>query len=57
MKIVWISIFLIALIWSGISPEDYFTWFLEVVPALIGFAVLALTYKKFKLTSAVSHKF
>lgn len=51
MKIAWVSIFFIVLVWSGISPEDYFTWFLEVVPALIGFTVLALTYKKFKLTN------
>ena len=50
MKIVWICVFFIALVWSAISPEDYFTWFLEVVPALIGFIVLAFTYKKFKLT-------
>lgn len=50
MKIVWVSVFLVALIWSAISPVDYFTWFLEVLPGLIGFAVLALTYRKFKLT-------
>lgn len=50
MKTAWFSVFFITLIWSGISPEDYFTWFLEVIPALIGFIVLALTYKKFKLT-------
>jgi len=50
MKIVWISVFFIALVWSAISPEDYFTWFLELVPALVGFIVLAITYKKFKLT-------
>jgi len=51
MKIAWISTFFIVLAWSAISPEDYFTWILEAAPALIGFIVLALTYKKFKLTS------
>ena len=50
MKIAWVSIFFIVLIWSAIAPEDYFTWFLEVLPALIGLVVLALTYKNFKLT-------
>ena len=50
MKVIWISVFFIALAWSAVAPEDYFTWFLEVAPALIGFAVIALTYKKFRLT-------
>lgn len=36
--------------WSAISPHDYFTWFLEVVPALIGFTVLAATYRNFHFT-------
>ncbi len=38
------------LIWSGINPRDTFTWFLEVVPALIGLIVLILSYKSFPLT-------
>ncbi len=50
MKNLWIAIFLIVLIWSGINPKDQFTWFLEVVPALIGFVVLAYTYNRFRLT-------
>ena len=40
-------------IWSGINPYDYFTWFLEVVPALIAFAILALTYKKFRFSNFI----
>ena len=51
MKIAWILTYSIVLIWSAINPTDYFTWFLEVLPALIGFAVMAVTYKKFKLTN------
>ncbi|MBN2418791.1 MAG: DUF2238 domain-containing protein [Deltaproteobacteria bacterium] len=50
MKILWMVIFFAVLIWSAILPEDYFTWLLEVLPALIGFGVLAATYKRFKLT-------
>ncbi len=42
--------FLIGLILSGISPHDYFTWFLEVFPAILGFVILILTYKKFSFT-------
>ncbi|MBW1634784.1 MAG: DUF2238 domain-containing protein [Deltaproteobacteria bacterium] len=51
MKFAWIFVFSAVLIWSAINPADYFTWILEVAPALIGFTVLALTYKKFKLTN------
>lgn len=50
MKIAWILIFSLVFIWSAVQPADYFTWFLEVLPALIGFAVLAATYRKFQLT-------
>jgi putative membrane protein len=50
MKYVWLGIFFVALIWSGLNPKDTFTWFLEVVPALIGFVLIMLTYKKFPLT-------
>jgi len=50
MKFVWLSIFATALIWSAVDPKDQFTWFLEVVPALIGFVLILLTYKKFPLT-------
>ena len=39
------------LIWSGINPKDQFTWFLEVAPALLGAAILLLTYNSFRLTS------
>lgn len=44
-------LFLLGLVISAIKPHDYFTWFLEVFPAIIGFFVLIFTYKKFKLTS------
>jgi len=40
-------------IWSGIKPHDYFTWFLEVVPAIIAFAILGLTYKKFRFSNFI----
>ncbi|MES2761049.1 MAG: DUF2238 domain-containing protein [Bacteroidota bacterium] len=47
---VLIILFLIGLIVSGINPHDYFTWFLEVFPAVIGSIILILTFKKFQFT-------
>jgi len=47
----WIVLYASVLIWSGMAPKDQFTWFLEVVPALIGVVVLALTYRSFRLTT------
>jgi putative membrane protein len=43
-------IFTAVLTWSAINPHDYFTWFLEVIPAIIGLIILAATYKRFKFT-------
>ncbi|CED60669.1 Putative uncharacterized protein [Moritella viscosa] len=51
IKYLWIITFAVVLIWSGIDPKDQFTWFLEVVPAIIGAVILASTYNSFRLTS------
>jgi putative membrane protein len=37
-------------IWSGIDPVDRFTWWLEVIPALIAVPLLMVTYHRFPLT-------
>ena len=50
MKALWLIIYFLVLIWSGINPKDYYTWLLEVFPALIGFAVIAATFNRFRLT-------
>jgi putative membrane protein len=50
MKLLWLTIYFAALIWSAVNPHDYFTWFLEAAPALIVLAVLVATYKQFPLT-------
>ncbi|WP_456403592.1 DUF2238 domain-containing protein [Hydrogenimonas sp.] len=47
---LWLSIFFGVLLWSAIDPKDGFTWFLEVLPAMAGFVVLALTRRRFPLT-------
>lgn len=48
---LYIVLFFLGLISSAIHPKEYFTWFLEVIPALLGFVVLAITYKRFAFTT------
>ena len=50
MRTIWLTIFFLVFIWSGIEPKDYFTWSLEVAPAVIGLLILIATYKNFPLT-------
>ena len=45
-----LALFAIALVWSLIHPHDYFTWILEVFPALIGLVLLIATARRFPLT-------
>ncbi len=44
---------LLVLVWSAIKPHDYFTWFLEVLPALLAVSIFALIFKKFRFTNLV----
>lgn len=53
LPIALLTVFFLVLIWSLIQPKDLFTWFLEVLPALIGLAVLVFTYRRFRLTDLV----
>ncbi|WP_026730748.1 DUF2238 domain-containing protein [Flavobacterium denitrificans] len=46
-----ISIFTISLLASAINPKEGFTCFLEIIPAIIGFLLLAFTFKKFRFTN------
>lgn len=48
--VTWLAIFAIVLAWSAIGPKDRFTWWLEALPALLGFAVLAGLYTRFRFT-------
>jgi putative membrane protein len=50
MQIAWIAIFAAFFIWSGIGPKDYPTWFVEVVPAVVGAGILWFTRQSFPLT-------
>ncbi|HOP22131.1 MAG TPA: DUF2238 domain-containing protein [Gammaproteobacteria bacterium] len=49
-QIIWLLLFVSVLIWSAIEPKDKFTWFLEVLPAIIAVIILAFTYRSFPLT-------
>lgn len=50
MKAIWFLIFFSVLIWSAINPHDYFTWLLEVCPAIIGLGLIIYTKNNFPLT-------
>ena len=50
MRWVWITVFMVVLVWSGIDPKDFMTWCLEVFPAVIGALVLWFTRERFPLT-------
>lgn len=45
--LLWIITFFTGLIWSLVHPHDYFTWLLEIFPALVGAIILASTYRLF----------
>jgi len=37
-------------VWSLVRPHDYFTWFLEVFPAIVGLVIVVATHRRFPLT-------
>jgi len=45
---------LTVLAWSAVRPFDRLTWFMEVLPVLIGLAVLIAMYPRFRFTPLVS---
>jgi putative membrane protein len=45
-----LSVLGLVFIWSGYRPHDYFTWILEVFPAIVALPILFFSYKKFPLT-------
>lgn len=48
--LVWLAIFFSVLVWSAINPAERVTWWLEVIPALLGLGLLIYTRKSFPLT-------
>ena len=51
--LIWVIVFLSVLTWSAIEPADRLTWWMEVIPAIVGFIVLIMTRKRFPLTELV----
>lgn len=49
----WMAVFLAVLAWSAVNPHDYPTWWLEVLPALVGAGILWYTRETFPLTRLV----
>lgn len=43
-------VFFGTLVWSIINPKEGFTCFLEIIPAIIGFLILAFTFNKFRFS-------
>ena len=41
----------IALVGSGIRPNGRFNWLMETLPAIVGGAILAATYRRFRFTT------
>ena len=48
--LVLLGVGLALLLWSGLRPHDYFTWFLETAPIFIAVPVLLWTRRRFPLT-------
>lgn len=51
--LIWVVVFLSVLVWSAIEPADRLTWWMEVIPALMGFLILLMTRQRFPLTQLV----
>lgn len=52
LRFIWLAVAVI-FVWSAIRPHDYFTWMLEVFPAIIGAVILTLTFGRFRFTTLV----
>lgn len=48
--VTWLLLFIGVLAWSAIEPHDRLTWWLEALPAMLGLAILAAVYPRFRLT-------
>ena len=51
--LILVAIWLAGFVWSAIGPKEYFTWFLEVAPAIVALGVLVYSYRRFRLTDLV----
>ena len=50
-RLIWFCALLAPVLgWSAVAPHDYFTWFLEVVPVLVGVPVALVLHRRFPLS-------
>ena len=52
-RVALLCAFIVTIVWSLIRPQDYFTWFLEVFPALIGIVIILALRNRFPFTPLV----
>lgn len=51
-RLVWFTALLVpVLVWSWIEPHDRFTWWLEVLPVVIGVPLIVAVQKRFPLST------
>ena len=48
---IMLGIFLLVLIWTAIDHDNYLTWFVQSLPAVILVSTLALIYRKYKFST------
>ena len=53
LHLLLLAVGLAVLAWSAWRPHDYFTWILEVFPAIVAGIVLSLLYRRFRFTTLV----
>jgi putative membrane protein len=53
LHLVLLAVLAVVFAWSAIRPHDYFTWFLEVFPAVAGVGLLLATHRRFRFTNLV----
>ncbi|ETI88824.1 DUF2238 domain-containing protein [Clostridium butyricum] len=51
--LILLAMLLSILIWSVIEPKDLFIWFLEVLPVILGVAVLICIYPKYRFSNFI----
>lgn len=53
-RLLWFTgLLLPVLAWSAVAPHDYFTWFLEIAPILIGLPLAWAVRRRFPLSNLV----
>ena len=51
-RLTWFVVLLFPILaWSAVRPHDYFTWFLEVLPVLIGMPLAFVVRRRFPLST------